>query len=45
MKLEEEAKQPTETACRREKEAQSGQMKADGSEMDRDPEPYGDRFQ
>ena len=45
MKLEKEAKQPSEMANRRENEAMSGQKKAEGRGIERASTPCGVHFQ
>jgi len=45
VKLEKEAKQPSEMANRRENEAKSGQKKAEGSGIERASTPCGVHFQ
>ena len=45
MKMEREAKKPSEMVDRRENEASSDQMKADGREIDRASSPFRAGFQ
>ena len=45
MKMEREAKKPSEMVDRRENEASSDQMKADGREIDRTSDPFRAAFQ